>query len=66
MPRLNRLIEILLQLQSKRIIKAQEIAGRFGISLRTIYSDIRALEEAGVYVTLNPSEMGSTLKKALA
>jgi predicted DNA-binding transcriptional regulator YafY len=50
MPRLNRLIEILLQLQSKRIIKAQEIAGRFGISLRTIYSDIRALEEAGVPV----------------
>jgi predicted DNA-binding transcriptional regulator YafY len=29
-------------------VKAQEIASRFGISLRTVYRDIRALEEAGV------------------
>jgi predicted DNA-binding transcriptional regulator YafY len=29
-------------------VKAQEIADRFGISLRTVYRDIRALEEAGV------------------
>jgi len=31
----------------------------------TAQSKISALEEAGVHVTLNPSEMGSTLKKAL-
>ena len=32
----------------------------------TAQSKIDALEEAGVHVTLNPSEMGTTLLKALA
>lgn len=48
MNRIDRLTAILIQLQSKRVVKAQEIADRFGISLRTVYRDIRALEEAGV------------------
>jgi len=46
--RLDRLQAILTQLQSKKIVKAQEIADRFGISLRTVYRDIRALEEGGI------------------
>lgn len=50
MNRIDRVTAILIQLQSKRIVKAQEIAERFGISLRTVYRDIRALEEAGVPV----------------
>ena len=48
MNRIDRLTAILIQLQSKRVVKAQEIADRFEISLRTVYRDIRALEEAGV------------------
>ena len=48
MNRIDRLTAILIQLQSQRIIRAQEIADRFEISLRTVYRDIRALEEAGV------------------
>ena len=48
MNRTDRLHAILMQLQSKRIVKAQEIADRFEISLRTVYRDIRALEEGGV------------------
>ncbi|MBN2806536.1 MAG: YafY family transcriptional regulator [Prolixibacteraceae bacterium] len=48
MNRTERLNAILIQLQSKRIVKAQEIAMRFDISLRTVYRDIRSLEEAGV------------------
>lgn len=48
MNRIDRLTAILIQLQSKRVVKAQEIADRFGISLRTVYRDVRALEEAGV------------------
>lgn len=48
MNRIDRLSAILIQLQSKKLIKAQEIAERFDISLRTVYRDIRALEEAGV------------------
>ena len=51
MNRLNRLTAILTQLQSKRYISAEEIANRFQISLRTVYRDIRALEEAGVPIT---------------
>jgi predicted DNA-binding transcriptional regulator YafY len=50
MNRIDRLSAILIQLQSKRIVKAQEIAERFEMSLRTVYRDIRALEEAGVPV----------------
>jgi predicted DNA-binding transcriptional regulator YafY len=48
MNRLDRVTAILIQLQSKRIIKAQEIADRFKISLRTVYRDIRSLEAAGI------------------
>ena len=48
MNRIDRLNAILIQLQSKRIVKAHEIAERFDISLRTVYRDIRALEESGV------------------
>lgn len=48
MNRIDRLTAILIHLQSKRVVKAQELADRFGLSLRTVYRDIRALEEAGV------------------
>ena len=48
MNRLTRITATLIQLQSSRIITAKEIADRFGISLRTVYRDIRTLEEAGV------------------
>jgi predicted DNA-binding transcriptional regulator YafY len=48
MNRFDRITAILIQLQSKRVVKAQDLADRFGISLRTVYRDIRTLEEAGV------------------
>uniref|UniRef100_UPI003216B0BC helix-turn-helix transcriptional regulator n=1 Tax=uncultured Draconibacterium sp. TaxID=1573823 RepID=UPI003216B0BC len=48
MNRIDRLSAILIQLQSKKVVRASEIADRFDISLRTVYRDIRALEEAGV------------------
>lgn len=48
MNRIDRLHAILTQLQSKKIVKAQEIAHRFQISLRTVYRDVKALEESGV------------------
>jgi predicted DNA-binding transcriptional regulator YafY len=50
MNRLDRLTAILIQLQSKRTVRAQEIADRFGISLRTVYRDVRSLEAAGLPV----------------
>lgn len=50
MNRLDRLTAILIQLQTKRIVKAEEIADHFEISLRTVYRDVKALMEAGVPV----------------
>ncbi|HEX8358049.1 MAG TPA: HTH domain-containing protein, partial [Segetibacter sp.] len=50
MNRIDRLAAIVIQLQSKRLVKAQEIANKFSLSLRTVYRDIKALEEAGVPV----------------
>ncbi len=48
MNRIDRLTAILIHLQTKRIVKAEEIADRFEISLRTVYRDVKALMEAGV------------------
>jgi len=50
MNRIDRVTAILIQLQSRKIVKAQDIAERFKISLRTVYRDIKTLEEAGVPV----------------
>lgn len=46
--RLSRLTAILTQLQTKRIVTSTALAEKFGVSVRTIYRDIRALEDAGV------------------
>ena len=48
MNRFDRITAILIQLQSRKIVKAQELAERFEISLRTVYRDINSLAEAGV------------------
>ncbi len=48
MNRIDRISAILIHLQSRRVVRASEIAERFNISLRTVYRDIRTLEEAGV------------------
>ncbi len=46
--RLSRLIAILTQLQTKRLLTATSLSKKFNVSVRTIYRDIRALEQAGV------------------
>lgn len=56
MNRIDRLVATLIHLQSKRIVKAEEIARRFEISLRTVYRDIRSLEEAGVPIGAEPGK----------
>ena len=50
--RLSRLTAILTQLQTKRLITARDLAGKFDVSLRTIYRDIKALEQAGVPILI--------------
>ncbi|WP_333851912.1 helix-turn-helix transcriptional regulator [Epilithonimonas sp.] len=58
--RLSRLTAILTQLQTKRILTATHLADKFSVSVRTIYRDIRALEQAGVPI-LTEDGKGYTL-----
>jgi predicted DNA-binding transcriptional regulator YafY len=46
--RLSRLTAILTQLQTKRLITAPALAEKYSVSVRTIYRDIRSLEQSGV------------------
>lgn len=56
MNRIDRLFGIMTQLQSKKFVTAEKIAERFGISVRTVYRDIRALNEQGVPVSFEPTK----------
>jgi predicted DNA-binding transcriptional regulator YafY len=46
--RISRLTAILTQLQTKRLLTASDLADKFSVSTRTIYRDIRALEQADI------------------
>jgi len=50
MSQLARLISILTLLKSKRLLTATELSQKYDVSVRTIYRDIRKLEEAGIPV----------------
>jgi predicted DNA-binding transcriptional regulator YafY len=58
--RLSRLTAILTQLQTKRLITATALAEKFQVSIRTIYRDIKALEQSGVPI-LTEDGKGYTL-----
>lgn len=51
MNRIDRLLGILILLQSRRYVQAETIADKFSISLRTVYRDIKALNEQGVPIS---------------
>ncbi len=53
MNRLDRISALLVQLQSRPVVKASDMAERFGVSLRTIYRDMHTLSEAGVPICGN-------------
>lgn len=56
MNRIDRLFAITLQLQSKKRLRAQDLAKHFEVSERTIYRDMQALSESGVPVVALPGE----------
>ncbi len=58
--RISRLMAILTQLQTKRLLTASELANKFSVSIRTIYRNIRALEQAGVPIVIEDGK-GYTL-----
>lgn len=51
MNRVDRLVGVLTQLQSRRYVTAERLAEKFGISVRTVYRDIRSLDEIGIPVS---------------
>lgn len=46
--KLDRVTAILTQLQSKPLVRAQDLAAKFDVSVRTIYRDVKTLENAGI------------------
>lgn len=58
--RLSRLTAILTQLQTKRLTTAPALAEKYQVSIRTIYRDMKALEQAGVPI-LTEDGKGYTL-----
>lgn len=56
MKRLHRLTAILLKFQSSKSVRARDLSLEYDVSTRTIYRDIKALEEAGVPIGYEPGE----------
>lgn len=55
MKRFERIIALFVKLQTSQFVTAKTLADEFGVSERTIYRDIRAMEEAGVPVLSEPA-----------
>lgn len=56
MNRIDRLFAILLTLQLKRRVRAQDLADQFEVSKRTIYRDLSALNQMGIPLAALPGE----------
>lgn len=56
MNRVDRLVAIILFLQSRKLVRAKDVAEHFEISMRTVYRDVKALCEAGVPVAAEAGE----------
>jgi predicted DNA-binding transcriptional regulator YafY len=54
--RTDRLMGILLELQARGELRAEDLAGTFEVSVRTIYRDVEALCETGVPVVATPGK----------
>jgi predicted DNA-binding transcriptional regulator YafY len=62
MNRVDRLVAIALRLQSRRVVRAEDLAAHFEISVRTVYRDLAALGEAGVPI-IGEAGVGYSLVK---
>ncbi len=56
MNRIDRLFSISTFLQSKRYTSAEKIAEKFQISIRTVYRDLKALNESGIPLGFEPNK----------
>lgn len=51
MNRTDRLVAMVMHMQGRRLVRAEDMAAHFEVSVRTIYRDIAALAEGGVPIT---------------
>lgn len=56
MNRTDRLMGIITHLQSKKYRTAEQMAAYFGISVRTVFRDLRAMQEIGVPIGFEPGQ----------
>lgn len=56
MNRTDRLLAIVLELQAKGWLRAEDLAATFEVSKRTVYRDMQALAESGVPVISSPGQ----------
>ena len=56
MNRTDRLMAILLELQARGELRAEDLAETFEVSVRTVYRDVQALSESGVPVVATPGK----------
>ncbi len=56
MNRIDRLFGILILLQSRKYTTAEQLAQKFGISIRTVYRDVSALQVQGVPLSFEPGK----------
>jgi predicted DNA-binding transcriptional regulator YafY len=54
MNRIDRLFGMLTVLQAKKYVTAEQLSEQFGISVRTVYRDVKALGESGIPVSFEP------------
>jgi len=62
MNRTDRLVAMVMHLQGRRVVRAEELAAHFEINVRTVYRDIAALAESGVPIC-GEAGVGYTLMK---
>lgn len=62
MNRIDRLVAILITLQSRKFVTAKFIADKYGISERTVYRDLKALGEIGVPIDFETNKGYSILQ----
>ena len=56
MNRTDRLLAIVLELQARKQVRAEDLAATFEVSKRTIYRDMEALSESGVPLVSVPGQ----------
>src|SRR5688572_20373523 len=56
MNRIDRMLAIVLELQARKQLRAEDLAATFRVSKRTVYRDIMALADSGVPVVAIPGQ----------